>query len=140
MKSYYSILDLSCLPLLTQPMQHVLNADMAKNLGGEVIFYTAEDPGTLVSQRIMREKLKEKPKVDGFIFLHLKQFFYGDTPHFAFLKKIISEGYEVHFTREKISIRSEAELTNQFSVLYTYGHTINQTEEENLNQMIQKAS
>ena len=116
-------------------MQHVLNADMAKKMGGEVIFYTAEDPGTLVSQKITRDKLNEKPDIDGFIFLHLKQFYYDDAPNFAFLQKIISASYEVHFTREQISIHNDKELTDQFSILYTYGHTNSLMESENLNQL-----
>ena len=140
MKAYYSILDLSCLPLLTQPMQHVLNADTAKKQGGNVIFYTAEDPGTLVSQKITKAKLNERPDVDGFIFLHLKQFFYGDTPGFSFLQKILADGYEVHFTREQLSIHNEMELADQFSTLYTYGHSVSQAEHENLKHIIQQTA
>ena len=125
MKNFYSCLDYSCVDLVTQPLQHVCNGDMAKQNGGSISFYTIEGPDTLAGQDVIRAKIEEKPTVDGIVFFRLMQFLQGEKFDFDLLKKIIDLGYEVHFTREKLSIVDEHELNEQFETLYCYELLLN---------------
>ncbi|GAB4169079.1 MAG: hypothetical protein OHK0024_04630 [Thalassobaculales bacterium] len=122
MKHFYSILDTGCSRLVTQPIQHLVNADMAQRAGGKVVFYTAEDVDTLKEHTILRSKLHEKPPVDGFVFFRILQFGYGGQLDFRLIASILAAGYEMHFARERFSIPSLAALDQAFPELKCYEH------------------
>ena len=119
-KAFYSIIDIAAQPLVTGRMQHVLNHDMAHRCDGKVVYYTAEDPDTAVSQKCTGILLREGPQVDGFIFLQIRQFCYGSTFNFSLLREFVEEGYEVHFTRESISIIGMDNLEQKKEILYIF--------------------
>ena len=125
MKSFYSCLDVGCSKLVTQQLQHLANNAMAKDLGGSVVFYTAEDPVTMGRQAVIHSKIMEDDRIDGVIFFRMAQFCYDGAFNFAFLRELIGRGLEVHFTREKISIRTAEDLTERFEMLtmFEYGNS-----------------
>lgn len=120
MKKYYSILDIAVEALITRAMQHVLNHDMARQLKGKITYYTAEDPDTVIFQKATRSMLINPVDADGFIFLHLRQFCYGETFNMDLLRTFLEKGHEVHFTREKISLFNIKDLNKEFDTLFVY--------------------
>lgn len=122
MKGYYSCLDIGCSDLVTQPIQHLVNGTMAERLGGRVVFYTAEDPETLATQLIIRDKIAENEAIDGIIFFRLKQFAYGPSFNFRFLRELLEMGREVHFAREALSLTNLADLDRTAETLLAYDH------------------
>ncbi|MFL2771245.1 MAG: hypothetical protein ACJZ9F_09555 [Rhodospirillaceae bacterium] len=120
MKSFYSILDNGCSNTLTQAMQHTINGQMATDHCGKIVFYTAEDRDTLEYQSVMRSKVMEKPPVDGIIYLRLYQFCYSGKFDFEFLTELVESGYEVHFSREKLSITTKKELESLYETLKVF--------------------
>ena len=47
----------------------------------------------------------------------MAQFCYDGAFNFSFLREMIDRGIEVHFTREKISIRTPEDLAERFEML-----------------------
>jgi hypothetical protein len=119
-KIFYSIVDIATQPLMTGKMQHVLNHDMAHRLNGKVAYYTSEDPDTAASQKITKSMLDAGLQVDGFIFLQIRQFCYGPTFNFSLLREFVEKGYEVHFTRESVSIIDMDDLEQKKELLYIF--------------------
>ena len=120
MKKFYSVLDSGVLGLVTQPMQHLVNSDMARRVGGKVIFYTQERLETLSTHSMVRARVAESPAMDGIVFFRLKQLCYGAEFDFAFLSELIERGYEAHFAREVFSVRSRAEFDAAIPTLMTF--------------------
>lgn len=121
MKSFYSWLDNGSLAVVPQRLQHLSNNDMAARLDGKVSFYSAEDSEFLDKYFTLGEWLAESPRVDGIVFFSLKQFTYSGRFDFSLLKSILARGYEVHFSRENLSLASLEALTTVFPTLYVYG-------------------
>jgi len=117
-KKFYSCLDTGVVDEVPQSAQHVLAAKMAEIAGGTVVFYTMEDVYTLKTQEVIQSKLNEKPDVNGIIFYRVHQFFYAPEFSFNLMARIIKLGLEIHFARERISIRTLDELEADFSLLY----------------------
>ena len=125
-KTYYSNPDTASIKEVPQPVQHLAIANMAETVGGKIVFYTMEDFYTLATQEVIRQKLAPRPPATGVIFYRLSQFYNGrPTPNIALMREFISAGYEIHFARERISIRSLAELESLFPVIYATHHVEN---------------
>ncbi len=103
-------------------MQHLVNAEMAKGLRGEIVYYTMEDPFTLGTQEVLISKVKEKPRVEGFIFFTLNQFSYSGSLHYRLMEWILGQGYELHFARERLSMKNSEELRTAFPLLFTQAY------------------
>ena len=58
----------------------------------------------------MSQKLLEKPKVDGFILLHLKQLSYSGRIDLVLIKKIIQQKYELYFCKEDLDLLDMADF------------------------------
>jgi len=126
MKSFFSCVDTGYVKYAPQPLQHLANADKAKKCGGKITFYTGEDFETLESQNVIKTKIEEENlNINGIIFFTLKQFFYGRKLNFIFLRSILEKGYEVHFSRENISILNIEELYKIFPILYATKYVTN---------------
>ena len=98
---------------------------MALDLRGEIIFYTGEDPIYNRRQRVVYQKIiHDKPRVDGFIYLQLSQFNYGENFDLKFLEFIIKKNYEVHFCKEVISITSVNDLIKFKETLLIYKNNL----------------
>lgn len=132
MKIYYSCLDTGFVKYASQPLQHLANNNKANNLGGKIIFYTSEDFKSLASHGVIKAKLKEQgKKVNGVIFFTIRQFFYGGKLNLKFLGEMIKRGYEVHFSRENISIFDQNDLDEVFPMLYVSQFVIQRDETKN---------
>ena len=119
MKSYYACLDTAYVKYVPQPLQHLSVSNKANKLAGEVTFYTMEDMGSLASQGAMRAKLEERPAVDGIICFSMQQFFYSGKLNLKLLSNVLDSGYEIHFSKEDISIPTRESLDHLFPMLYS---------------------
>ena len=119
MKDFYSWSDVGFVKYVPQPIQHIVMADKASKAGGRVAFYSGEDFETMKTQGVFREKLAERPSIDGIVFFTLKQFCYGENLNFDLLRETLDSGYEVHFARENMSIVEPASLEELYPMLYT---------------------
>jgi hypothetical protein len=90
--------------------------NMAKDLGGEVIFYTGEEAMTLKTQGVIKEKIDSKQEFLGIIFFRIHQFNYGKSFNFKLLQLILKMKYEVHFAQENISLYTIDDLKKNFSM------------------------
>ena len=103
-KKFYSFHDSSVYELITPKFQHQLISFKAKEKKGEVVFYSSEDPIYNKKNRVLNQKLLEKPNVNGFILLHLKQLSYSGKIDLNLIKKILLEKYELYFCKEDLSL------------------------------------
>lgn len=129
MKAYYSCLDTGFVKYCPQSLQHLAVANKAGKLGGEVSFYTMEDPGALAFQGAVKAKIEENPAVDGIIYFTVRQFFYGGNFDLKFLKFVLDQGYEVHFAREDISILNRDNLADLYPILYSSRYLLDRDED-----------
>lgn len=119
---YYAVLDTGFTKLLPQAHQNLIARDYATTfLNGIVGFYWTEDMLTLKSMDLVRKNLTGSFKgCKGLIFFRLWQFCYNGKFNFAVLKEVLNNNLEVHFAREKISIRSLGELEKIRPLITTY--------------------
>lgn len=122
MAEFYSYIDIAYVKHAPQPVQLLVNRAMAERLGGSIVFYFGEDVETVQNFAILQAKLRERPAVKGFIFFRLSQLLYGERINLEIVRTLIKSGYEVHFARENLSIRSIDDLKGKFSMLYTFDH------------------
>ncbi|HTX02976.1 MAG TPA: hypothetical protein VMD07_04795 [Candidatus Acidoferrales bacterium] len=116
---YYAVPDTSYVREVPQPLQHLANGDMAKRLGGEIVFYTMEDHYTLRSMEVILGKLADKPAIDGVVFFRLAQFFDGGRLQLGLMRKILELGYSVAFARERMSIPDVATLRSMYPLMWS---------------------
>jgi len=103
-KKFFSFHDSSVYELLTPKFQHQLISLKANEKKGEIIFYSSEDPKYNKKNRVLRQKLSERPDIDGFILLHLKQLSYSGKIDIEIIKKILLQDYELYFCKEDLSL------------------------------------
>jgi len=118
MKTFLSILDIGCADIAPQNMQHLVIGDFARQLGGKVTFYTAEDFLTLSNHSVFKAKLSQRPEVDGMIFFRLRQFCYSGSLDYETLRQVLCAGYTLHLARERLSLTSLDDLINKFDILF----------------------
>lgn len=121
-KAFYANLDSVSVRQTPQPLQHQAIAQYAAQQGGKVIYYIMEEWYTLASQEVLRQKVAEKPAVAGFVFFRLAQFYYDGKPKISLMSEMLERGLELHFARERISIRSKAELEAQVPLILACSH------------------
>ncbi len=124
-KSFYSMHDTTIYGLLTAKFQHQLIEIKAIEKKGKIIFYSGEDPVYNKMGRVIREVLTQKPKVDGFIYLHLQQFCYAGKIDLSLIRKILKLKYELHFCKEDLSFNNLSDLKKNLDNLIIYNNTIN---------------
>jgi len=122
LKRYFSLPDKALVKQAPQPMQHLVIAEAARVRGGEIVYYTMEDPFTLSSQEVFLSKVKEEPSINGFIFFTLDQFGYSGQLNISLVEWVLRQGYELHFARENISLLDAADLDRQFPLLFTQSY------------------
>lgn len=121
-KVYLSCIDVIKTDALTQPIQHLVNADYAQSIGGKIVFYTAEDPLTRGSHSVVRACIRDA-SYDGVIFFRMNQFLDDGRFNFSALDELVKAGLEVHFARESLAIRTRTELLKLFPDLYCFETT-----------------
>lgn len=109
-KKYYSVLDISILDILPQRFQIQILKNYLKNISGSSVFYTIESINSRDKQSILKRKLTEKPRVDGFIFYSLIQFCYSKNINMKLISEILESSYELIFYREEIHLKNRLDL------------------------------
>jgi|TARA_B110000027_G_C16116331_1_gene300314 hypothetical protein len=125
-KSYYSMHDTSIYGLLTAKFQHQLIEVKSIEKEGKILFYSGEDPVYNKMCRVIRDKLEQKPKVNGFIFIHLQQFGYSGNLDFSLIKKILKLRYELHFCKEDLSLKNLNDFKKNYDNLLIYNNSLSQ--------------
>lgn len=108
-KTFYSCLDVASIREVPQPIQHLANNRMAEQAGGEIVFYLTEDGYTCATHEVILARLKTSSHVDGVVFFRLGQFARGGQIHAGVMRDLVQKNYELHFARERISIRTLAQ-------------------------------
>ena len=120
MKKYHSWLDISLGSIISQPMQRTLCNDFAKKLEGRIIFELGEDVEFKNYNLQLRNMLKNKLNVNGFIFLRLEQFINKDKLNIELISKMINNNYELHFIRQNLSLFNKNDLKKNLKNLIMF--------------------
>lgn len=121
MKKYHSWLDISLGSIISQPMQRILCNDLANKLNGKIIFELGEDVEFKNYNLQLRNMLKNKLDVNGFIFLRLEQFIDSESKlNIELITKMIENKYELHFIRQNLSLVNKKDLKKNLQDLIIY--------------------
>ena len=122
LKAYYANLDSSSVRQIPQALQHQAVAQYASQLGGKIVYYIMEEWYTRATMEILQQKVSEGPPVAGFIFFRIAQFFSEDKPNISLMADVLKRGFEIHFVRERISIRDAEELEAYVPLILACSH------------------
>ena len=121
MKNYHSWLDISLGSIISQPMQRILCNDLANKLNGRIIFELGEDVEFKRYNLQLRNMLKNKLNVNGFIFLRLEQFINSENKlNSELIARMIENKYELHFIRQNLSLMNKKDLKKNLQDLIIY--------------------
>ena len=67
----------------------------------KITFLTNEDIDSIKTQLVFYSKLKESPKVDGFIFFSINQLCYENF-NISLLNRIFKKKYDLYFAKEEL--------------------------------------
>jgi hypothetical protein len=122
-KLFYSCIDVASIRAIPQPLQHLAIGKMAEQAGGKIIFYTAEDGYTRATHEVILARLRKSPSVHGVVFFRLAQFACGGRVQADIMRDLVKRNYELHFARERISIRTLAQAEDACRKLYVLDWT-----------------
>ncbi len=105
---------------IPQPIQHLANNRMAEQVGGKTVFYLTEDGYTSATHEVIQARLKTSSKVAGVVFFRLAQFAAGGRFQIDVMRRLVEQGYELHFARERVSIRTLADAEEAGRKLITF--------------------
>ena len=57
--------------------------------------------------KIFKEKIKSKPKINGYIFYSLLQFCYDKKININIISEAVNKGYSIYLAREKIVVNKK---------------------------------
>lgn len=121
MKNYHSWLDISLGSIISQPMQRILCNDLANKLNGRIIFELGEDVEFKRYNLQLRNMLKNKLNVNGFIFLRLEQFINSENKlNIELIARMMENEYELHFIRQNLSLMNKKDLKKNLQDLIIY--------------------
>ena len=110
-KNYITWLDLKIGSIVSQPMQRVLMENFAEKINGKIVFELGEDTELGHLQMNFKNILEKKNDIDGFIFYRLEMFLdHKKSINYDLIRETLKKGYEIHFIRQNISIRSLLDL------------------------------
>ena len=110
-KNYITWLDLKIGSIVSQPMQRVLMENFAEKIKGKIVFELGEDTELGHLQMNFKNILEKKNDIDGFIFYRLEMFLdHKKSINYDLIRETLKKGYEIHFIRQNISIRSLLDL------------------------------
>ena len=101
-------------------MQRVLCQDFAKKINGKIIFELGEDVEFKAFNLQLRNMLKSKLKVKGFIFLRLEQLIINGKLNIELIKNILKKNYEIHFIRQNLSLTDLKDLKKNVDKLIIF--------------------
>jgi hypothetical protein len=110
-KNYITWLDLKIGSIVSQPMQRVLMENFAEKIKGKIVFELGEDTELGHLQMNFKNILEKKNDINGFIFYRLEMFLdHKRSINYDLIRETLKKGYEIHFIRQNISIRSLLDL------------------------------
>jgi hypothetical protein len=124
MKKYHAWLDISVGGIISQPMQRVLCNDLANKLSGKIIFELGEDVEFKNYNLQLRNMIKNKLDVSGFIFLRLEQFSNKKKLNKELILEILKNNYELHFIRQNLSIFNKSDFKKNLNDLVIFDNII----------------
>jgi hypothetical protein len=122
-KAFYSCLDAGFIREAPQPLQHLAIGKMAEQAGGQIVYYTTEDGYTRATHEVILARLKTSSQVDGVVFFRLAQFACGGRVQAGIMRDLVEQNYELHFARERISIRTLAQAEDACRKLHVLDWT-----------------
>ncbi|MBM3546758.1 MAG: hypothetical protein FJX54_07385 [Alphaproteobacteria bacterium] len=122
-KTFYSCLDVASIKEVPQPLQHLANGRMAEQAGGQIVFYLTEDGYTRGTHEMVLARLQRSSNIDGVIFFRLTQFASGGGIQASVMRHLVEQGYELHFARERLTIRTIEQVEDACRKLRIHGWT-----------------
>jgi hypothetical protein len=123
-KNYHSWLEISIGSIISQPMQRILCNDLAKRLNGRVVFELGEDVEFKSYNLQLRNMLKSKLNVNGFIFLRLEQFVIEKNLNIRLISEILNQKYELHFVKQNLSLFNINDLKKNINDLIIFDSVV----------------
>jgi hypothetical protein len=121
-KKLYAYIDIGCMDKISQSIQLRIIKLFATENNAKIIFLTNEDINSIKTQMVLKSKIKESPKVDGFIFFSINQFCYGNF-NIEILKKILKKKYNLYFSKEELIFNyKDKYLKKKISEIVIYSH------------------
>ena len=119
-KDYQAWLDISISDIISQPMQRILFNEYANRINGKIIFELGEDVEFKSYNLQLRNLIKNKIKVNGFIFLRLEQFILNSQLNIKIIQEIIKKNYELHFIKQDLSFTKLTDLKKNINNLIIF--------------------
>ena len=85
--------------------------DFSKKIKKKIAFYAGENDKSFRNLDLFKTKLKNKPKIEGFIFFTLLQFCYNGKTNIQLINKTIKQNYSLYFVRENFIIKNKKDLS-----------------------------
>tara|TARA_Y100000389_G_scaffold202556_1_gene248174 strand:- start:2175 stop:2570 length:396 start_codon:yes stop_codon:yes gene_type:complete len=124
-KRLYAYIDIGCMDKISQSIQLRIIKLFAAENNSKIVFLTNEDINSIKTQIVFQSKLKESPKVDGFIFFSIDQLCY-DNFNISLLNKIFKKKYDLYFAKEEFIIKyKEKFLKKKINELKIYSYIKN---------------
>jgi hypothetical protein len=100
-KKLYAYIDIGCMNEISQSIQLRIIKLFANENQAKITFLTNEDIDSIKTQLVFYSKLKESPKVDGFIFFSINQLCYENF-NISLLNRIFKKKYDLYFAKEEL--------------------------------------
>ncbi len=117
-----AILDYCIIQIVPQMAQIDILNEYVSKYNKSIDFYSIESKLTIENCAVFREKLKEQPKIDGFVFYSLLQLSYGNKINLKLIEEILNKNYEVYFYRERLKILNKNDFKKKYEKLSLFHH------------------
>lgn len=117
-----AILDYCIIQIVPQMAQIDILKEYVSKFNKSIDFYSIESQLTIENCSVLRDKIKEQPKIDGFVFYSLLQLSYGNKVDLKLIEEILSKNYKIYFYREKLKILSKNDFKKKYEKLSLFHH------------------
>ncbi len=117
-----AILDYCIIQIVPQMAQIDILKEHVSKFNKTIDFYSIESQLTIENCSVLRDKIKEKPKIDGFVFYSLLQLSYGKKVNLDLIEEILSNNYKVYFYREKLKLLNKNDFKKKYEKLSLFHH------------------
>lgn len=117
-----AILDYCIIQIVPQMAQIDILKDHVSKFNKTIDFYSIESQLTIENCSVLKDKIKEKPNIDGFVFYSLLQLSYGNKVNLELIEEILQNNYKVYFYREKLRILNKSDFKKKYEKLSLFHH------------------
>ena len=117
-----AILDYCIIQIVPQMAQIDILKEHVSKFNKTIDFYSIESQLTLENCSVLKDKIKEKPKIDGFVFYSLLQLSYGNNVNLELIEEILENNYKIYFYREKLRILNKNDFKKKYEKLSLFHH------------------